>query len=475
MKFDFTAFFGKKENVYLVLALSFGLIMAVFNPPFDGVPDEHAHYWKSWAVAEGYWHCTGQDAIPQTAFDLPSQIKPVKYPGVEGGEKFVVAGLAQRLKTADTGGNVVIKGSVCTVLPFGYIPQAIGLDLGRLLHLSPLADFYLARILNLLAAVFVTYLAIRIVPFGKILFMLVGLLPMTIQQSASLGYDALHISLIMLFIAYVLRLANDKRKIRKKEIAILALLSIVALNVKPGYFPVAAIVFLLPSAKFSDKRKYWATVAGVAGFNVIAFLLIRVFLNGGEGVVNGVNPNDQLLFVVAHPFHFLFVMLDTIYGKLSFLVESFLFKPGWLKQSMPFYYYIFVIVGMILLARNDDDDGTEVSLTNQQRFILLGTFFVSFCLVYLSMYLVWTKVGADKISGVQGRYLLGIFPLLLFAFYKSKFNLRFDFIRKHHNMAFTLFAILAFFLALQTMYGMYYDKSLKTQSVYTQYLNSERQ
>lgn len=53
MKNKLKKFFAKKENLYLVIALLFGLGMTFFNPPFEGVPDEGAHFFRAWGVSQG--------------------------------------------------------------------------------------------------------------------------------------------------------------------------------------------------------------------------------------------------------------------------------------------------------------------------------------------------------------------------------------------------------------------------------------
>ena len=175
----------KKENLYLIIALTIGIFMVFFNPPFAGVPDEGAHFFKAWSVANGYLRCTGHDAIPKSAANLPDEIKPINIEGV--GDRISLGKIKKALFEKDSKSTQVIGGSVCTVVPFGYISQAVGLNIGRLLHLSPLMNFYLARLLNLLVAILIIYWAIRIIPFGKTILLLMALLPMTVQQLSSLN------------------------------------------------------------------------------------------------------------------------------------------------------------------------------------------------------------------------------------------------------------------------------------------------
>jgi uncharacterized membrane protein len=449
----------KKENIYLALALIFGLAVAIFNPPFDGVPDEHAHYWKAWSVAEGNLVCHPDNQIPKSAIELPDNILKVSVPG--SSKKIVFNGLLVKLVEKDSGEMATGGSAICGATPLGYIPQAIGLKIGQTLHLSALADFYLARLLNLLASILLVYWAIRIIPFGKIVLLLIGLLPMTIQQFSSLSYDSLHIASTFLFIAYVLKLACEKdARLSGRQIITLLVIALFGFNVKTGYFLLSFLVFILPVGKFKDKKQYWLFTIGFVLINTIIFLgLYKYFQGSGDAAAqseSAINASRQMAYVLNHPVDFFSVLFNQVYDKFNFYMETFLFKSGWLKNDMPQIWYVFVMIGMFLLARNEKE---TIELTKKQRFIFLFVFLMNFVLVYLGLYLAWTKVSFDKISGVQGRYFLGIFPLLLLFFYKSGFSFKFEFIRKHIQACIIIFFLAAFLFVFQNIYEIYYDKT----------------
>jgi len=449
----------KIENIYLAAALTFGLLFVFINPPFTGVPDEGAHFFKAWSVANGQLKCTGHDAIPKTAAELPDKIQPVKIQKIDG-KKISGSKMKDALLAKDSGETQMIGGIICGAVPFGYISPAIGLNIGRLLHFSPLLDFYLARLFNLLLAVFLTYWAIRIIPFGKIIFLLVALLPITIQQFASLSYDALHISLIFLFTAYILKIAVSKEtKITKKEIIILLLLSFVGLNVKTGYFALSLLAFIIPASKFENRKQYWVFMTGIVALNIAAFFAIgRIFSDIGA-LAKGVDPQAQLQHVISNPVAFAYLAGKTLYKKIIFFVETFIYKPGWMDYSLSYLFYLLTIFGMIIFARNEEE---KVELDKKQRLILLGVFLAVFFMAFLSLYMVWNKAGSDNtIAGMQGRYFLSIFPLFILSFYKSKFSFKFEFVKKHTRELLVIFYVIIFIFVFQKIYSVYYDKTPK--------------
>lgn len=457
-------FFVKKENLYLVLALTFGLIMAVFNPPFDGVPDEHAHFWKAWAIAEGDFVCKSNNAIPKSAMELPGSTIKVKVPGDE--KKIVFNGLLVKLFEKDSKELSTGGAAICGATPFGYIPQAIGLKMAQLLNFSALGDFYVARILNLIVSAVLVYWVIRIVPFGKMIFFVIGLLPMTLQQFSSLSYDSLHISLVFLFIAYVIKIAHEKeKKLSKKEAVLLFLISLIGFNVKTGYFLLSFLIFILPVSKFRNKKHYWLFMFGFLLTNVIFYFGVTKMLSGGEQAVqvdSPINASKQIAHIISNPFNFLMVLFDQIYNNFNFYMETFLFKSGWLKKPISNIWYVFVIVGMFLFVNNEKE---KVELTKKQRSVFLLVFLMNFVVTFIGLYLVWTKVGANKISGVQGRYFLGIFPMLMLFFYKANFSLKFDFIKKNIHSLLIAFYLIVFFFVFQNIYKIYYDKTPKEEKI----------
>lgn len=447
----------KKENLYIIIGGIMGLLMIFFLPPFQA-PDEADHFYKAWLIASGYPMCTNHDQIPKSAFELPKKVGLIKIDGVKD-KRVSYARIKSQLFAKFDDEKIATDGIICAAMPLGYAPQVLGLTTGKILHLSPLLGFYLARVFNLFLALFIVYWAIRILPFGKIIFFLIGLLPMTIQQFASLSYDALHISLIFLFIAYVLKLASERNKeITKKEIIPLLIISLFGFNVKMGYFGLAFLVFLLPKSKFENSKKYWLFSIGFLLANVATFLVLKTFFVDSATTVlrEEINFGDQLKSVIGHPFGFLLIVIETVYNKFSFFLESFLGKPGWLKDSLSPFLYLFMLFGLIVLIKNEDE---EVSMTKNQRWIMGGVFLLNILAVFLSMYLVWTKVGDDKVVGVQGRYFLSIFPLLVLAFYKSGFNFRFEAVRKNKNLFLALFLILVSIFTFLAYWNIYFSRT----------------
>lgn len=442
----------KIEKIYLWLGVPIGLIFLFLMPPFQA-PDEPAHYFKALNLAQGQITCNEQISAPANYVSLPENTLLVKIQGIHN-KKISGAALFKAFTDRASADEVLVTTAICTASPIGYIPQVAGLKIGMLTQAPPLAAFYLGRLLTFLATAALLYFAIKIAPFGKLVFLIVSLLPMTVQQISAFSYDAMHIGLVLLFTAYLLKLAVEPEKLSRRDAIWLFALSLLAFNAKPGYFLFAFLVFLLPRAKFPDVRKYWIYVLGFIVAHISFFMLLRtIFIDLGGGFKKHIDPAAQLMGVLANPFWFPFQVLQTIYGRPAFYFETVIFKPGWLTSSLPSLWYIFMGVAIILLLRSVAEKNP---LSRNQRLILLGVFLTQFLLVFFALYLAWTPVGNRHVIGVQGRYLLTLLPIFIFSFYKSDFRFRSEWIKNNMPLTLILFLLTSFVFVFIHIAQLYY-------------------
>ena len=108
--------------------------------------------------------------------------------------------------------------------PALYIPQAIGILLGRAAGLSIAQTLILSRLLNGLAACLVGFLALSLCRRGRALTFTTLLLPMTLSQLASASQDALIITLSLLALAIVSRVMAERRPAGTGEFALVAVI-----------------------------------------------------------------------------------------------------------------------------------------------------------------------------------------------------------------------------------------------------------
>ena len=94
---------------------------------------------------------------------------------------------------------------------YGYLPQALGMIIAKMLDLNVIWLLWLGRIFNLLFYAGVISLAIRKTPILKMPLFFVACLPISIYQAASLSIDSMIIGLGILAVGYFLYMYSAKK------------------------------------------------------------------------------------------------------------------------------------------------------------------------------------------------------------------------------------------------------------------------
>ena len=148
---------------------------------------------------------------------------------------------------------VKIEGTKGTDNWLLYVPAILGVTAGRLMNLNGITTLYAGRFFMMFAYLLFAYLAIRKIPVGKAAMFLIVLSPVFIQQSCSYSYDALPIELSMWFVAELFSVLYEDRKIKRRDLIVMAILAFLLASCKAGtYIPECLLFFLIPKEKFVD-------------------------------------------------------------------------------------------------------------------------------------------------------------------------------------------------------------------------------
>ena len=409
--------------LYLVVALIWGLSMIAITPPFQ-VPDEDAHYYRAWSVAE-----LQLVAGPHMIVTLPANVAtlPARIGSGVGRDwphnSYSLEKARSLLWEKIDGRTTPVRTGAASYGPIGYIPQAVGISIARALGHSPLLGLYLGRILNLLATAILVFFAIRAVPFGKSLVALVALLPMFVFEAGSLSVDGLALSGALLFLALVLRLRSSE-SVRTTDLVLLGLAAALLLNTKAGFAVLVFLIFAVPPRRFGGTRRYVAWVCSILAVTFgLAALLMFTAPNQLIAVPAGVDQARQLSFVLHHPWAFVKVLAATLnhvslgntdltYVPASLPEETYGFL-GWLTVRLPAIgFYAMVTAAVLLLGYRE-----TISLTWWSRTVMAVTAVLFSIGAALALYLGWSPVGASVVGGLQGRYIIPALALGLFTIY----------------------------------------------------------
>lgn len=426
----------KVEYLFLLLAIPMGLVYVLAFPVGNLFSwDDEVHYQR--ALSLSYFadvETTASDRMITSLFHMEdgfdSDASFGRYP-IDVSDTWTQAQvdeLANQLNQKNSADTAIVQSGVSpdalSLTSIGYIPSALGLWIGRFLHLPFTINFMMGRLFNLVSYCVVTFFAIRIVPVKKILMGVIALMPTCIFMAANYSYDPWVISFTHLALALFLREYLSRDAINWFTVAASMTVFFFAFAPKAVYFPIMGIALLFYTKTGIDKKKRRQLVA-VAVF--IALLLVSSFMlqllfpaPGFVGDFRGgteVNNSAQFAYVLDNPFGYIIMMLKfLIVQYLPVLFQegamTNLAYMGQLQSILPWISgFIAVCLAVVSVLDSDNDSIRLVKLSS-----VLWTAFVVFCalaLVCTSLYISFTAVGADSIAGVQARYAIPLYYLAL--------------------------------------------------------------
>ena len=460
---DWTSFFSKylkPQVVFLVLALTAGLAMVFVNAPFQ-VPDEGAHFWRAFHVSQGDWTSSRKgDAV---GGEIPKSVAAITqtYDYLIGHPEIRVDrdAFGADLNRPFEGNTIIFKDFFTQALyaPTVYLPQAIGIALGRLCGLSALKMMYAGRISALLCWIAIIFMAIRIVPIYKWVFVLIALIPRSLSLAASLSADGPTNAMAMLLTALMLReIFGNEPGLNKWDAFFIILISVLLSMAKQVYLPLVGLVLLIPAGKFNGWRNKLIFCGIVIAATVLVTGLWSMVIRDFYRPWNDANAPEQMSLILARPWVFPIVAVNSFLDAWRAMFFSFIGVLGFLDVWLPkwiYRSYPFILLGIVLC-----DAGCGKPIRWFQRVWIILLFVVSFLLIELSMYLVWTKPGADLVNGVHGRYFIPLaIPVMLALFYNRQLKLP---MRRFMPLVVGLYLCAVLAASCWTVYARYYGPGL---------------
>jgi uncharacterized membrane protein len=444
------------EVVFAILALTAGLFMVFLNAPFEA-PDEASHFWRAYHVSEGNLvstrcHDLSGGWIPKsiTHAHLPFE-NLVAHPENRIEKNAIRNGLREPF--ADQPQEFICMGFAALYSPVVYIPQAVGIAIGKACGLSPLGMMYIGRIMNLFFWVSVSFIAIRITPVFKWVFVLISLLPMNVFLASSLSADAPADGIASLLFAFVLLAISRKETLPWSHMLAMTLLCILLSFIKLPYVPLTGMVFLIPAARFGGLRNKLLWCGGTIALSFLATMLWSTAIKGLYVPLHDANAPEQMALLMKHPWTFPILAIRSFEIHAGGIFISFIGKLGFLDTAMPTWIYVTYPLVLVIVAVFEF--GGDCIIKWPQRLWIIFLCVGVFLLIELSMFLTWTPVGGQVIEGVQGRYFLPIaVPAMLALFYNYRFKIS---NQKFFSLLISLYSILVLSTMCWTVYMRYYS------------------
>ena len=398
------------EKRFAALVLLLGAAYLFTVTPL-AVPDEFHHYEKSLTISNFLLgHGDDPMSVPAALLDRTGF---ARHKCVSSGLERVLTGLFAPLKAGKTASSELAADGYLLF----YLPQTLGVTLGRLLGAGMPGVFLLGRLGNLLFYAGCVFLALRRAPRYKTILGVTALLPMALQQAASLSYDCFTNGMAFLFTAELLYAMGGEKPMRGRDLGRLVLTAALLAPAKAAYVTMLPLIFLAPAERFGGAGKKRRAAAGVLIISTLA--LAAVYLPGiltkPPGDPNALNweggHNYTPAFVLAHPGQTAGIFVRSLLDRApSWAFTSVGGILGGTSLILPYW----IPAGLLLFAWLSAGE-PDYSPSGRERLAYLLCALGTALLYLAAMFFTWTSDDRTIIQGVQGRYFLPVFPLVMIA------------------------------------------------------------
>lgn len=417
------------EYIAGCLMLCFGIIFIIIIQPLN-TPDEANHLIRAYQVSNGEIFissmkpdgCVGEygsvlKSPNLLASDIPRSV--VNFTTLDRNHYSISQQLGVALNPSDTVSTCARQTQANS--PVGYLPQAAAILITRIFHAPPIVMDYAARLAVLLVWIGCIVWAIKILPVRKWAVVGIALLPIAIQQSISIGVDALSIAPAVLFMAILLRsYYQDRIGHLRTDFMMLAMLATVAALSKP----IMILLVLLPFFYKVPKRRSNADKYSVMWLKLLAaavpFVLFMVWnLSAAfhHAAASDVFPlaAEKNRYFSQSPLDGVLLFVDQaiayIWGGLS--LDQF-GAFGWFSSSIPQTFRFLGITYLCLLLLTGYEQKKPAAMFKLSWYnAVVALLAVSVVAANIfTLFVIWTSLSAPAIDGVQFRYFLPSFFML---------------------------------------------------------------
>ncbi|MEM9707101.1 MAG: DUF2142 domain-containing protein, partial [Pseudomonadota bacterium] len=417
---------------YALVALVFGAVYIAVTPP-AGVGDEPMHFERIYEVSSGQLLGAvglpkGDAAFIDQAYDKLRSRTPYRDKDLS----------ALRSIATDNSAENAYRNPLRKVMrihhPVAYAPYAPAIALRSGLDLSPYQYLISLRLSNLVISIAMVAFAISIAPLGRAPLALLALTPTTLSYFGGVNIDGFLVGASFLFIAVVSRLLLTKsgeasRRINTQTSLLLSALLFFIGSIKAPYVAIGLLALAGRRAQYELPGGRAAAAAIILTPALVsaltwAFVVKTMMLEGLSYSTDGgdlVNSSAQMAHLFGRPsevfsvFSRTMINADFLSGTLLEMVGQLVWSATW----TPFLINAIVLFSLCMLIFGQEapvgQNAFTVSFPPLFRPVSALVFLAVTSATLFFLYLQWTGVGAEKIAGFQGRYVIPVFPLVIFA------------------------------------------------------------
>ena len=411
-------YLGKFElhRLYIIVGISFGLFYMILISPLSA-PDEEHHYNSIVRITNMISNpFRDNEYVNKRDFDFNELFIQENFPQsyLRLRDPIFHSGDQTRMPQPEP---------FDSHYPVHYMPQILGFGLARILQLNFIWAFFMSRFFNLLFFVICVSIAIQKMPFHKELIFLVALLPIVVQQAASLSSDSYINGLSILVFACLMKSIYAEGQMSRRELLWLLIPLGLLGPAKIIYIALALFLILIPKERFPLKYQAYKWKILMIASTIIPAILIgipRFFelttIQHTDGLDQGYNYT--LGFILGNPLEYFMILIRTIQSNFQIYIETLIGShlSGWSLPIPSYIVYTFIVI-LLLIALKPIQATREVTICYRIVALLISAFV--FVAVLTTMMIAFTTYGMNVILGVQGRYFVPILLPILLMFHNK--------------------------------------------------------
>ncbi len=389
--------------LYVIYALPMIVFLSIAMPPFQ-VPDEYSHAMRADQVSRGNLVSFGGSGTVDGSLRAFGQFYtgiPFHYERKHTAEMARAAAAVDR----DMPDHNEVFSNTAQYGPALYLPQAVGIWIGKLAGLNPAWTNLCARLVNGLTAITIGFLAICWCRRGQAMLFTTLLFPVTLAEFSSVSQDALIISLSLLAIALASRVIDEGRTSRPFEFALFVFIVVATTLARASQIALA----LLGLAFIDWREPFWRSKAVIATVGAVCVAVWIIYLPGlMPQMPKHLSVPVQFHAMVSHPLLLPTLVVRTLCELNFWLFGHMVGTLGWGDAPSP-EWYIWTAAAAVFCAWLAPGNRPPWAFP---ALLGLATFVAVLMALGAALYMSWTPIGKATIDGYQGRYILAILPLL---------------------------------------------------------------
>ena len=310
-------------------------------------------------------------------------------------------------------------------MPFQYFPFVVASLFSKLFKFNVATEFIFMRLSGFLISFALLLFAVRKLPFGKLTLMLLALCPPYFLSIASITADSFVFGMIPLFLAYVTSifyLIIIKKEVTRDELIKFSIVSLALTLAKPPACLLISLVLFVAVVgrikKVFDKKCFYLLISLIF---ILAFITLfwqyTVRMVDGRAYfgVTDADSSNQIKFILSNPILAIKIFAKTI-SDFDFSCMQLGYADKEMFMQLPRLASSFYVIAMFASIFIGEKNSATLKEKNYIRVFNLYKVFLFIIIVIISfavLYLQFTPVASDTISGVQQRYFLSYWLLLL--------------------------------------------------------------